>query len=199
MDCFGTYFTHVQTCDEIRVHSTCSEARLDKKCDENAADTTAKRKTPQKTNPVFRAQKIWTCFNSMQITMFQWRFFSAHCNCADFKEFLKLQCYKTMRISAFFCCSQQMFFNKVMHPHARKTVRRVVFVQSPLDLAISTSTVINLRLKYPVNKKTHLQILVVSSLFWRCKRLKDLLQPHFSMDSFVGNTGAGCLFISNFG
>ena len=21
MDCFGTYFTHVQTCDDVRVHS----------------------------------------------------------------------------------------------------------------------------------------------------------------------------------
>ena len=31
-----------------------------------------------------------------------------------------------MRISTFFSCSQQMFFNKVMHLHARKTVRRVV-------------------------------------------------------------------------
>ena len=33
-----------------------------------------------------------------------------------------------MRISTFFSCSQQMFFNKVMHLHARKTVRRDVFV-----------------------------------------------------------------------
>ena len=70
MDCFGTYFTHVQTCDVSRVHSTCSQARLDKKRDENAADTTAKRKMPQKMNPIFRAQEIWTCYNSMQITMF---------------------------------------------------------------------------------------------------------------------------------
>ena len=79
MEFFGTFFTHVQTCDvtcvqsatewtaavhtlhmcdEIRVHSTCSEARLDKERDENAADTTAKRKMPQKMNPIFRAQEF---------------------------------------------------------------------------------------------------------------------------------------------
>ena len=81
MDCFGAYFTNVQTCDVTRVQSATewtasvhtshmSEARVDKKCDENQADTTAKRKTPPKTNPIFRAQKIWTCYKSMQITMF---------------------------------------------------------------------------------------------------------------------------------
>ena len=53
-----------------RSQQKCSKARLDKKCDENAADTTAKRKTPQKKNPIFKAQKTWTCYNSMQITMF---------------------------------------------------------------------------------------------------------------------------------
>ena len=31
--------------------------------------------------------------------------FSAHWNCAEFREFLKLQCYKNMRICTFFCCS----------------------------------------------------------------------------------------------
>ena len=37
-------------------------------------------------------------------------FFSAHCNCADFREILKLQCYKNMKISTFLCCSQQILF-----------------------------------------------------------------------------------------
>ena len=101
----GLKMPHALTC--ARSQQKGSEARLDKKCDENIADTAAKRKKPQKTNPVFRAQKIWTCYNSMQITVFYWRFFSAHCNCADLREFLKLQCYKTMGISTFFCCSQQ--------------------------------------------------------------------------------------------
>ena len=59
---------HALTC--ARSQQKGSEARLDKKCDENVADTAAKRKTPQKTNPIFRAQKIWTCYNSMQITVF---------------------------------------------------------------------------------------------------------------------------------
>ena len=49
---------HALTC--ARSQQKGSEARLDKKCDENVADTTAKRKTPQKTNPILRAQKIWT-------------------------------------------------------------------------------------------------------------------------------------------
>ena len=84
----GLKMPRALTC--ARSQQKCSEARLDKKCDENAADTTAKRKTPQKTNPIFRAQKIWTCYNSMQITMFYWRFFSAHCNCADFWEFFQI-------------------------------------------------------------------------------------------------------------
>ena len=40
---------HALTC--ARSQQKGSEARLYKKCDENVADTTAKRKTPQKTNP----------------------------------------------------------------------------------------------------------------------------------------------------
>ena len=59
---------HALTC--ARSQQKGSEARLDKKCDEHVAETAAKRKTPQKTNPIFRAQKIWTCYNSMQITVF---------------------------------------------------------------------------------------------------------------------------------
>ena len=59
---------HTLTC--ARSQQKGSEARLDKKCDEDVADTTAKRKTPQKTNPILRAQKIWTCYDSLQITMF---------------------------------------------------------------------------------------------------------------------------------
>ena len=81
MDCFGTYFTHVQTSDETRVQSATewtasvhashvSEARLDKKCDENAGDTTAKRKTLQKMTPIFRTEKVRTCHASLQIAMF---------------------------------------------------------------------------------------------------------------------------------
>ena len=160
MDCLGTYFTHVQTCDVTRVQSATEWAphccdhevlssmamevwkclvpwlvqdhnknvpKLDlTKSATNAADTTAKRKTPQKTNPIFRAQKIWTCYNSMQITMFYWRFFSAHCNCADFWEFFQiamLQNHENFHVFRLF--TKDVFFDKLMHLHARKTVRRV--------------------------------------------------------------------------
>ena len=54
-------------------------------------------------------------------------FFSAHCNCADFREILKLQCYKNMKIFTFLCCSQQILFLQGMQLHARKTVRRDVY------------------------------------------------------------------------
>ena len=126
----GLKMPHALTC--ARSQQKGSEARLDKKCDENVADTTAKRKTPQKTIPILRAQTIWTCYDSLQITMFYCHFFSAHWNCAEFREFLKLQCYKNMRICTFFCCSQEMFFFKVMQRHARKTVRRDVFAAHAL-------------------------------------------------------------------
>ena len=91
-----------------RSQQKCSEARLDKKCDENAADTTAKKKNASKNEPHFQDQKNMDMLqfyanNNVLVT-----FFSAHCNCADFREFLTLKCYKTMRISTFFCCSQQM-------------------------------------------------------------------------------------------
>ena len=149
MDCFGTCFTHVQTCDVTRVlsatewtasvhtlhmskpvmqlvfnvlgngransvimkycrqwqwrfeNASCLDLckitakmfriRLDKKCDENAADTTAKRKTPQKTNPIFRAQKNMDMLqfhanNHVLVTFF----FPAHCNCADFRDFFQI-------------------------------------------------------------------------------------------------------------
>ena len=92
---------HALTC--ARSQQKGSEARLDKKCDENVADTTAKRKTPQKTNPILRAKKnmdmLRFCANNNVLVPF----FSAHWNCAEFREFLKLQCYKTMRICTFFC------------------------------------------------------------------------------------------------
>ena len=64
---------HALTC--ARSQQKGSEARLDKKCDENVADTTAKRKTLQKTNPILRVQTIWTCYDSLQITMFYCHFF----------------------------------------------------------------------------------------------------------------------------
>ena len=130
----GLKMSHASTC--ARSQQKCSETRLDKKRDENVADTTAKRTTPQKTNPILRAQKIWICYDSLQITMFWCLFLSAHWNCAEFREFLKLQRYKTMRSCTFFCCSQQIFFYKVMQRHARKTVRRDVLVEMFVKLEV---------------------------------------------------------------
>ena len=157
MDCFGTYLTHVETCN-VTVHtgSIDIEGTHSKQCQQQ------KRRTPQCCDHEVlssMAMEVWKCLmpwlvqdhskhvpkldltkarrkcsryhsetkntsknephfegpKNMNMLRFPANnnvlvpFFSAHWNCGEFREFLKLQCYKTMRICTFFCC-QQMFF-----------------------------------------------------------------------------------------
>ena len=133
MDCFGTYFTHVQTCDVTRVHSTCFRSWTWQKSATKMLLIPQRNEKRLKNEPHFQGPKNMDMLefhanNNVLVT-----FFSAHCNCADFRKFLKCNVSKPWEFPHFLWCSQQFSFNKVMHPHARKTVRRVVFVAQVLS------------------------------------------------------------------
>ena len=94
-----------------------------------------------------------------------------------------------MRISAFFCCSQQIFFYKVMHLHARKTVRRDVcvmgerlwrqaFTSAPGSLGLQNGSCIPATLGRPALAVS--QFNAHTTIDWKKKCLKDAIKRDVS-------------------
>ena len=90
-----------------------------------------RRKTPQKTNPIFRAQKIWTCYDSLQITVFWYLFFLPIGIVQTLENFWNCNVTKPWEFARFSVFHNKWLFYKVMQLHARKTVRRVVYASYP--------------------------------------------------------------------